>query len=180
MNFSGIKYKVLSKKIDSLLKNNKNTSLNVSKPIQSIGILVNENSKFDFEGLKKLQKEIPIGSNNFSVLTYKNKNDSYNEFRGAFFYEKQITLSGKIKSNEVNQFLDKEFDMLIDYTGADTIFSKFLIAKSKAKFKVGHYTEEDALFNLMIAVPLDDVANFNRELIKYLKILKKIKYNQKN
>ena len=175
MNFSGIKHKVLSKKIDSYLKNNKNTALFVSNFIQSVGIIVNEDASFNFERLKKLQKEIPIGSNNFYVLTYKNKNESYNEFRGAFFYEKQITLSGKIKSNEVNEFLNKEFDMLIDYTGANTIFSKFLVAKSKAKFKVGHLIDEESLYNFMIDVPLNDADTFNKELIKYLKILKKIK-----
>ena len=175
MNFSGIKQKVLSKKIDSYLKNNKNTALFVSNSIHSVGIIVNEDATFNFERLKKLQKKIPIGSNNFYILTYKNKNENYNEFRGVFFYEKQVTISGKIKSNEVNEFLNKEFDMLIDYTGANTIFSKFLVAKSKAKFKVGHLIEEERLYNFMIDVPLDNADAFNKELIKYLKILKKIK-----
>ncbi|HFS66594.1 MAG TPA: hypothetical protein ENK67_00055 [Flavobacteriia bacterium] len=174
MNFSGIKHKILSKKIDGFIKKNNNTALHVLKPIKTIGIIVNENSKFDFEHLKKLQKQIPIGSNNFSILTYKNKNESYNEFRGAFFYEKQVAFNGKIKSDEVNNFLDQQFDMLIDYTGANTIYSEFLVAKSQAKFKVGHLVDKKNLYNFMISVPLDDIERFNKELIQYLKILKKI------
>jgi hypothetical protein len=174
MNFSGIKHKILSKKIDGLSKKSKDTSLSVSKPIKSVGIIVNENSKFDFERLKKLQKAIPIGSKNFSILTYKNQNESYNEFRGAFFYEKQVSLNGKIKSKEVNSFLDEKFDMLIDFTGANTIYSKYLVAKSNAIFKVGFYTDMKNLYNFMIAVSVNEVDNFNKELLKYLKILKKI------
>ena len=174
MNFSGIKYKVLSKKINNSLKDNKTTSLQVDKPIKSVGILVKENSKFDFEALKKLQKKINIGSKNFSVLTYKMQNETYNEFRGAFFYEKHVSLTGKIKSDEVNEFLKKEFDMLIDYTGADTIYAKFLTATSKAKFKVGYQIDDITLYDFMIAVQKDDISNFNKELIKYLKILNKI------
>lgn len=174
MNFSGIKYKVLSKKIDNSLKRNHNSSLQVNKAIKTVGILVKENSDFDFEGLKKLQKKIPIGSKNFSVLTYKIQNETYNEFRGAFFYEKHISLTGKIKSKEVSDFLNTEFDMLIDYTGADTIFAKFLITSSKAKFKVGYYTENENFYDFMIGVEKENTKEFNKELIKYLTILNKI------
>jgi len=174
MNFSGIKYKVLSKKIAGSVKRNSSSSLQVNNPIKTVGILVKENSKFDFEGLKRLQKQIPIGSKNFSVLTYKIQNETYNEFRGAFFYEKHVSLTGKIKSKEVSDFLNQEFDMLIDYTAADTIFAKFLTAMSKAKFKVGYFTEDENLYDLMINVPIDNTKEFNNELIKYLKILNKI------
>ena len=174
MNFSGIKYKVLSKKIAGSIKNNNKSSLQINNPIKTVGILVKENSNFDFEDLKRLQKKIPIGSKNFSVLTYKIQNETYNEFRGTFFYEKHVSLTGKIKSKEVNDFLNKEFDMLIDYTAADTIFAKFLTVMSKAKFKVGYFTEDENLYDLMINVPIDNTKEFNNELIKYLKILNKI------
>ncbi len=174
MNFSGIKYKVLSKKIAGSVKRNSSSSLQVNNTIKTVGILVKENSKFDFEGLKRLQKQIPIGSKNFSVLTYKIQNETYNEFRGAFFYEKHVSLTGKIKSKEVSDFLNQEFDMLIDYTAADTIFAKFLTAISKAKFKVGYFTEDENLYDLIINVPIDNTKEFNNELIKYLKILNKI------
>jgi hypothetical protein len=174
MNFSGIKHKVLSKKIERSIKSNNKNSLQVDRVIKSVGIIVKENSKFNFESLKKLQKEIPIGSKNFSVLTYKSKNETYNEFRGTFFYEKLVSLSGKIKSKEVKEFLNKEFDMLIDYTGAQTIFAEYLIVSSKAKFKVGYLIENKKLYNFMIDVPFDNTTKFNNELIKYLKILNKL------
>ncbi len=175
MNFSGIKSKILSKKTSLLLKDNKySNTLSAGKLINSVGIIVNEESSFNFEELKKLQKNIPIGSNNFHILTYKNNKESYNEFRGAFFYEKYISLTGSIKSKEIVEFLDNDFDMLIDFTGAKTIFSQFLTARSKSKFKVGYAIGSSDLYDLLIAVPFDDIKKFNVELLKYLKILKKI------
>ncbi len=175
MNFSGIKSKIITKKITSLLKEqSKRTSLQINSTIKTVGIIVNEGSNFNFDALKKLQKDIGSGSNNFHVLTYKSENENSNEFRGVFFYEKDITWNGKIKSKDISDFLDTKFDMLIDYTNSENIYQIYLVSKSKANFKVGYANENKDLYNLILAVPFEDIDNFRKELIKYLKILKKL------
>ena len=127
MNFSGIKSKAVINKTEKLLKSKEQqNSLTISKTINSVGIIVDEGSEFDFELLKKLQKEIATGSKNFHVLTCKNTNESYNEFRGLLFYEKDFSWNGTIKSKELLHFLATDFDMLIDYTKSNTIFKKLL------------------------------------------------------
>ncbi len=175
MKFSTFKAKIITKKIERLLNGkSQNSSLHVQKNIKTVGIIVNEGSTFDFEMLKKLQKQIASGSKNFSVLTYKNTTESYNEFRGAFVSEKDFSWNGNLQSKEVKDFLLKPFDMLIDYTKPSTVLSKYLIAKSKAKFKVGFANEDKRLYDFMISVD-EDLSLFNNELIKYLNILDKIK-----
>ena len=171
MALSAIKTKAILKKTNRLLKN-KNNSLQIAKNIQTVGIIVNEGSDFNFELLKKLQKEVASGSKNFSVLTCKKTNDSYNEFRGVIIKDSDFSWNGSLKSNEIKDFLDKSFDMLIDFTNNTEAYNNFLVAKSKAKFKVGFANEDERLYDLMIvsqSVPL-----FIEELINYLKILKKI------
>ena len=172
---SGIKSKSIIRKTERLLKNKKKeNSLKVSSTINTVGIIVNQGSKFNFDLLKKLQRDIASGSNNFSVLTCKNTNDSFNEFRGVSFYEKDFSWNGTLKSKEVNNFLDTDFDMLIDYTKAHNIYNKYFATKSKAKFKVGYANIDDRLYDLMIAVENEEINQFNNELVKYLKILKKL------
>jgi hypothetical protein len=175
MNFSAIKLKFLKSKIENALSNkSKKGSLQIAKNIKTVGILVNEHSSFNFEALKKLQREIGSGSSNFQVLTYKESKENYNELRGIIFNEKDIAWNGKIKSDEINSFLNESFDMLIDYTFSNTIPKKFLATISKAKFKVGYANIDDRMYDLMINVTEDDTNKFNTELIKYLKILKKL------
>lgn len=171
MAISAIKTKAILKKTDKLLKN-KNNSLQISKNIKTVGIIVNEGSDFNFDLLKKLQKEIASGSNNFSVLTCKKTNDSYNEFRGVILKESDFSWNGSLKSTEINDFLNTPFDMLIDFTNNSEVYNSFLVAKSKAKFKVGYANLDERLYDLMIdseSIPL-----FINELIKYLKILRKL------
>ena len=171
MALSAIKTKVILKKTNKLLKN-KSNSLQIAKNIQTVGIIVNEGSDFNFELLKKLQKEIASGSKNFSVLTCKKTNDSYNEFRGVVIKDTDFSWNGSLKSNEVMEFLSNPFDMLIDFTNNAVVYNNFLVAKSQAKFKVGFANLDERLYDLMInstSIPL-----FIDELIKYLKILHKI------
>jgi len=174
MVISGFKNKSIVKNTERFLKNkNQESSLNISRGIKTVGIIVDEGADFDFEKLKKLQKKIASGSKNFSILTCKNSPNEFNEFRGVVFLEKDFSWNGKLQSKDVKSFLDNPFDMLIDYTKSSTIYKKYLVAKSKAKFKVGYANIDERLYDLMIAVK-DDISLFNEELIKYLKILNKL------
>ncbi len=172
MALSAIKTKAILKKTDKLLKKKLN-SLQISKNIQTVGIIVNEGSDFNFDLLKNLQKEIASGSKNFSVLTCKKTKDSFNEFRGVIIKDSDFSWNGSLKSNEVTDFLTKPFDMLIDFTNNTEVYNNFLVAKSQAKFKVGYANIDDRLYDLMI--DSDSIPLFINELIKYLKILQKLK-----
>ena len=172
MALSGLKTKSILKQTAKLLKNKQN-SLQVAKNIQTVGVIVNEGSDFNFDLLKKLQKAIASGSNNFSVLTCKKTNESYNEFRGVILKETDFSWNGKIKSNEAQEFLDKPFDMLIDFTNNAVVYNNYLVAKSNAKFKVGFANDDERLYDLMIVS--ESIPLFIDELIKYLKILRKLK-----
>jgi len=159
-------------KITNTLLKNKNNSLQVAKNIKTVGIIVNEGSDFNFESLKKLQKEIASGSNNFSILTCKKTTDSYNEFRGIVIKDDDFSWNGTLKSNEILDFLENSFDMLIDLTNNTKVYNNYLTAKSKSKFKVGYANNDERLYDLMINA--NNSTSFISELVKYLKILKKI------
>ena len=171
MAFSGFKAKSIIKKTNKLLKN-KSNSLQIAQNIQTVGVIVNEGSDFNFELLKQLQRDINSGSSNFLVLTCKKTNDSYNEFRGVILKESDFSWNGAIKTNEIKEFLEKPFDMLIDFTNNTEVYNNYLVAKSKAKFKVGYAQNDERLYDLMIEANSSKL--FIAELIKYLKILRKL------
>lgn len=172
MAITGFKAKSILRKTERLLKS-KNNSLQIAKNIETVGIIVNEGSEFDFEMLKKLQRDIASSSSNFLVLTCKKTTESYNEFRGVIIKESDFSWNGSIKAVEIQDFLEKPFDMLIDFTNNNQVFNNYLVAKSKAKFKVGYTDIDDRLYDLMISANSEKL--FIDELIKYLKILKKLK-----
>lgn len=171
MALSSLKTKIILKKTDKLLKN-KNNSLQISKNIKTVGIIVNEDSGFSFELLKKLQRDIDSGSNNFSILTCKKKNDNYNEFRGVVIKDTDFSWKASLKSEAIKSYLNQPFDMLIDFTNNAEDYNNYLVAKSKAKFKVGYPNIDERLYDLMI--DSKSIKLFIDELIKYLKILKKL------
>lgn len=172
MAISGIKSNNILAKTAKLLKV-RNNSLHVSEDIKTVGVIVNEGGEFDFELLKKLQKNIGLDSSNFLVLTCKKTNESFNEFRGMTIRDQDFSWNGTLKSAEALKFLDVSFDMLLDLTNnSPQVYNDYLAAKSKAKFKVGFFNEDERLYDLMINS--DTIKSFMDELIKYLKILKKL------
>ena len=146
--------------------------MQISNSIKSVGIIVTEGSDFNFDMLKYLQKEINLNSSALFVLTCKKTKENYNEFRGVTIQEQDFTWNGSLKSPEVHDFLNKKVDMLIDLTNNSEVYTNFLVAKSKAKFKVGFAHIDERLFDLMIDVT--STQTFLTELVKYLTILKKI------
>lgn len=171
MALSAFKIKIILKQTEKLLRK-KNNSLQISKNIQTVGVIVNEGSDFNFDSLKELQKDIASGSNNFSILTCKKTNDSYNEFRGVSIKDSDFSWNGSLKSSEVLAYLENPFDMLIDLTNNSVAYNNYLAAKSKAKFKVGYANINEHLYDFMIDA--ESTKLFMDELIKYLKILRKL------
>lgn len=55
--------------------------------------------------------------------------------------------------NTVNNFITEEFDILIDLTLEDYLPIQYIVAKSKARFKVGRFTEGNKRFlDMMIDI----------------------------
>jgi hypothetical protein len=80
-------------------------------------------------------------------------------------------------SVEVNDFINKEFDLLISYYNIEKTILLKVTHSSRALFKVGFSSIDKRLNHFMIQTDGSDFKLFISELFKYLKILKKYKYN---
>jgi hypothetical protein len=54
---------------------------------------------------------------------------------------------------EINQFKDKRFDILINLYSGNNIQIEFISALSKAKLRVGPFSENPNSYDLMIDIP---------------------------
>ncbi|WP_434036559.1 DUF6913 domain-containing protein [Formosa sp. 4Alg 33] len=176
MILKGFREKSNKKYFDKLLVNRKIS--NVSKPIESLGVIVNIDEFSNLEALKSIAKLLNINPSKFQLITFTTSIPNKESEDNLSFSSKDIGWSGKIKNGELDAFLNTNFDALISYYFTDNLDLKMLTAISKADFKIGVLQEEQRQNDLIIKVNPDAIEVFKTELLKYLSILKRIKKDE--
>ncbi|HJS00296.1 MAG TPA: hypothetical protein VJ780_05110 [Flavobacterium sp.] len=157
----------------------KNSLLNVkgssfSSRIKTVGVIVDETY---FTQTKALVKELVlngIAEENIELLLYKRKTIADFSSSVTKLVPGHLDWKGQIKNQSVNDFLAKDFDLLISYYDVDKAVLLVATHESKAKFKVGFSTIDKRINNFMIKTNSDNYKIFIQELFRYLKILNKI------
>jgi hypothetical protein len=143
--------------IQSYLRKNKREvkACNINRA-KTIGILFNATHQISFEIVKEMVKGLSNRKNKIDVLGYvdsKNLIDHYLYRKGFdFFTHKQLNWYYKPVEETVNSFIDKKFDILIDLSLDDPYPIQYIVALSKARFKVGRYTEDNEFLDMMIDI----------------------------
>jgi len=164
---------LIDKKIQAALtKSIKTAKEHAFVSITNIAIFVDELSAFNEKEFRDLQEIIKLDETHFNILTFKEKKSSYNEFRGTVLFQNEINWQGKIISKDANEFINQRYDLLIDYTQADSLQKQLIVALINAHFKVGYSDKKDSLYNFMISINPTEIKLFNKEMVRYLKILK--------
>jgi hypothetical protein len=123
--------------------------------------------------LSGLQQVLNLSEANIEILIFQKKNEKSNTEEGVFS-PKDFGWDGKIKSEKITAILTKKYDLLINYSKVENIYSNLLILQSKTAFNVGFGHFDNRLYDLLIKCKTIDMALFNEELKKYLAIFKKI------
>ncbi len=172
----GIKGYFIDNKIKrTLAENLKNKNERVLVVMNKLAIFVDEESSFNKIEFKNLKDSIKLNSTHFNILTYKENEESHNEFQGPIVTKKDFNWLAALKSDTVREFIESHYDILIDYTATDSPIKKLIVAQINASFKVGCLDDNNELYDLRIKVDSKEIAVFNKELVRYLKILNLIK-----
>jgi hypothetical protein len=143
--------------------------------ISTIGIIIDSTRFFDTE---KLLDDIKSKKNDFKeikVLFYNDKIGHKDSLSQLSFSLKDVSLFGKIKVTEVQDFIAYPFDLLVNFYNEEKQSLLYVSLFSKAKFKVGFTNIDSNIANhLLIKSDVKNYKNFVSELFKYLKILNKI------
>lgn len=147
-----MKLNFLRYRTNAYLKHNK--TLRASLPYQqakTIGIIFTVEDKKKHDEVKELIKRLEAEGKQVKVISYLPKDKENYEFLFDFFTDKDLTFWGNITSDTANRFIETPFDFLfyLDTTANPLIMS--LIARSKAKCRVGQFWEsKEPYFELMI------------------------------
>ena len=145
---------------------------------KTIGIAFQFTTSEDFELLKKyvlylreLKKKVKcIGF----YETKEEPNVSYSKVDYDFFGKKSHNWYGKPTDHIVTNFIEEEFDILIDLNVNDEPVLTYVAAMSRAKFKLGRFEENDFIHDLLFESPKEKgLKFFLRQVDTYLAMINK-------
>lgn len=146
---------------------------------RTVGILFDAASPEDYELVKRYVVYLREHAKKVKVIGYFSAKQipalTYSKLEYDFFSSKEINWFGKPASHIIDNFIDEEFDLLIDLNIHDHFPLKYISAMSKAKFKVGKYKEKDeSIFDMMIdADNTQTLKYFLRQVDIYIDMMNK-------
>lgn len=88
-----------------------------------------------------------------------------------FFFLKDLNWYYKPQNYIIKNFVEKDYDILINLCDSSCIPIKYLAGSSQAKFKVGKYEEDVDLYDMMIDVKDSSLTGLIKEIHHYLNII---------
>ncbi|XLS30896.1 DUF6913 domain-containing protein [Flavobacteriaceae bacterium M23B6Z8] len=142
--------------------------------IKSVGFIVNFDEFNHTEVFQELAKEIGLKENEYKIIGFSERGLTGTGFNIPVFSDKDLGWNGQIKNPDIEEFLSRDYDMLINYYKYAPIILKLVSAKTKSVMKIGLLDENQELNHITFGVSPDSFSKFKEELIKYLRILKRI------
>ncbi len=146
----------------------------VNDPVKTVGFLVDEKISKEFETFYDFYSDLELVPKDIKVFSFIEAKKKLPSLRQNQVQCKDFNWKGEMHNQNAKEFVQRDFDLLIGYYNDKNAFLDAMISQSNAKFKVGFVGADERLFDLLIAVDAKNVKLFKQELIKYLKILKKI------
>ncbi len=150
--FHSIREKIFVRSLNEKIKNRlqgKRRGLNFDKS-RTIGILFdatnmeNRNLVLEYaEQLRSQKKQVKLLG--FFDSKMKDENFTFRHFNRS-----DIDWAFRPKGSNVEEFMNQQFDVLINLNTSSTTSTEYISALSKANFKVGPFTERTICYDLMI------------------------------
>lgn len=166
---------VLKNKLKSLKRNKQLVNLEEAK---TIGVVYVVSSERTFKIIKELIKTLSGPQRQVLIIGYVNRKEipSYcvAANSGYYFNKNELNWLGIPKNDYLKKFIDQDIDILIDLSQDDIFVLDYITSLSKAKFKIGQYTEEYTnRFDFMIKAQKDiSFESFIDQILHYSMILK--------
>src|SRR5688572_23745886 len=168
-----MKFKLLKYKTRSYLKNNKTVrSSEPYKKAVSVGVIFTVEDRQKHDHIKNLIRKLEHDGKQVKALAYLPANQENYEFLFDFFTYREISFWGNITASSAISFAEAPFDFLLylDVTPNELILN--LVAKSKAKCRIGKFWAEGQPFFEMMIESNGDSRVLIDELFRYTKALR--------
>ncbi len=168
----GLKDKSLQKALERALSERQ--AYNKQVKLKTLGVLLDARQSVDVMSVMRLADQLGVKALDLDVLGLKEPKDTAKQKASNntnYFDEKMISSSGSFKSNSIEDFVNKPFDVLISFYAVEQKGLDLVAAKSNAKFKVGFANVDNRINDLVLGVDPNNSDQYISELKKYLKIL---------
>ncbi len=141
------------------------------KQAKSVAVIANMDNMEKYKVLSRFVEELQKEGKRVFVLALV-ENEEFQKFfaKGTsilVFSKKNTTWYGKPRNIRYEDFIDEPFDILIDTSLKQIITIQYLVALSKARFKVGRFAEQRSYYDFMINLKADDSLSFFITQIKH-------------
>lgn len=141
------------------------------KDVRTAGIILNASDIKTFElaqNFYKYLKSLNIDTWSLGYADDENVIKAYSYQIGMnHFTKKHLNWYNKPSNSSADQFIEKEFDLLVDLTMEEFFPLYYILGASKAKFKVGKFYENNSYYDLMIDIDKSKKMDFFIEQIKH-------------
>lgn len=153
------------------------------KEIKTVGILFDATKPDDFELVKRYVLYLREHHKRIKAIGFFTTKHipemAFSKLEYDFFSPKELNWFGKPSSILIQNFIEEEYDLLIDLNNYNLFPLKYISALSKANFKVGKYHKNDLeIYDFMI--DSDDTKSlkyFLRQVDTYITMLNKVEPN---
>ncbi|GAA4274648.1 hypothetical protein U6A24_08780 [Aquimarina gracilis] len=173
MILKGLKRNAIKKSIEASLDKRNASSQHISN-LKTLAVLIDASYSVNILSLVKLANELGVSPNNLKIMGYKEDKEVEDDKDAAYYNDKSFGVNGAIKSRSLQEFVGKDYDVLISFYGEDKIELNYVAAASNAKLKVGFANVDNRINDLIIGATVNNPNLFIKELKKYLKILQVI------
>ena len=144
----------------------------------SVGLLVSRLPEQQAQLANALIEQLTADGKSVRVLTFlpDDTDDYHLPFFSEYFTYENISSTGEVTSRKAKQFMNSEFDYLICIMAELHPALNYIIAKSKAKIRIGDTLENEAVlphfFELNITSSVNDVHTpATAHILNYIKAL---------
>ncbi len=173
MILKGLKRNAIKKSIEVNLEKRNASSQSISG-LKTLAVLIDASYSINILSLVKLANELGVSPDKLTVIGYKEDKDIEDDKDAAYYNDKSFGVNGVVKSRSLQEFIDKDYDVLISFYAENKIELNYVSAASKAKLKVGFAEVDNRINDLIIGATVNNPNLFIKELKKYLKILQVI------
>ncbi len=170
MILKGLKRNAIKKSIDTHLKRRDSSSQDIST-LTTLAILVDASYSINIQSIIKLANELGVARENLKIIGYKEDKDIEDDKDVIFYNDKSFAVNGSIKNGVLQDFIRKDYDVLINFYEEGKLELNYVAIASKAKLKIGFAEVDNRINDLIIGDTTNDTNLFISELKKYLKIL---------
>lgn len=160
------------KNVKKRLSDVKHTDSN--NKIKKVGLIIDEAY---FNDKVKLIQELTLNGilpNDIEFIAFRDTIKKNEVFDYSVFSNKDMSWNETFATQQANDFMAKNFDLLISYYDVEKAPLMLMTLHSKADFKVGFSSVDKRLNQFMIDTNAENYKVFINELFKYLKILNKL------